>query len=59
MPVLPKQPLIYEINTWIWLAELSRRNMISISPSVAFQSTLRERSHHRKKPDACERQEFY
>ena len=25
MPVLPKQPLIYEINTWVWLAELSRK----------------------------------
>ena len=23
MPILPKQPLIYEINTWVWLAELS------------------------------------
>ncbi|MCU0583674.1 MAG: alpha-amylase family glycosyl hydrolase [Syntrophales bacterium] len=26
MPVLPKQPLIYEINTWVWLEELSRRH---------------------------------
>jgi hypothetical protein len=25
MPVLPKQPLIYEINTWVWLAELRRK----------------------------------
>lgn len=26
MPVLPRQPLIYEVNTWVWLAELSRRH---------------------------------
>jgi len=26
MPVLPKQPLIYEINTWVWLDELSRKH---------------------------------
>jgi len=26
MPALPKQPLIYEINTWAWLGELSRRH---------------------------------
>ncbi len=26
MPALPKQPLIYEINTWAWLEELSRRH---------------------------------
>ena len=26
MPVLPKEPLIYEINAWAWLAELSRRH---------------------------------
>jgi len=26
MPVMPTQPLIYEINTWVWLEELSRRN---------------------------------
>ena len=26
MSVLPKQPLIYEINTWVWLGELSRRH---------------------------------
>jgi hypothetical protein len=25
MPVLPRQPLIYEINAWVWLAELSRK----------------------------------
>jgi hypothetical protein len=26
MPILPEQPLIYEINTWVWLAELSRKH---------------------------------
>lgn len=26
MPALPKQPLIYEINTWVWLEALSRRH---------------------------------
>jgi len=26
MPVLPREPLIYEINAWVWLAELSRRH---------------------------------
>jgi hypothetical protein len=26
MPVMPTQPLIYEINTWVWLEELSRRH---------------------------------
>jgi hypothetical protein len=26
MPVLPREPLIYEINTWVWLAELSRKH---------------------------------
>jgi len=26
MPVLPEEPLIYEINAWAWLAELSRRH---------------------------------
>ena len=31
MPVLPKQPLIYEINTWVWLAELSRRHKSPIT----------------------------
>ncbi|NPV03606.1 MAG: alpha-amylase [Syntrophaceae bacterium] len=25
MPVLPEEPLIYEINAWAWLEELSRR----------------------------------
>ena len=33
MPVLPKQPLIYEINTWAWLAELSRRHKSHITLS--------------------------
>jgi len=31
MPVLPKEPLIYEINTWVWLAELSRRHKSPIT----------------------------
>ena len=33
MPVLPKQPLIYEINTWVWLAELSRKHKSPITLS--------------------------
>ena len=31
MPVLPKEPLIYEINTWVWLDELSRRHKSPIT----------------------------
>lgn len=31
MPVLPKQPLIYEINTWVWLEELSRRHRHTVT----------------------------
>jgi glycosidase len=33
MPVLPKQPLIYEINTWVWLAELSRKHKSPVTLS--------------------------
>jgi hypothetical protein len=33
MPVLPKEPLIYEINTWVWLAELSRKHKSPITLS--------------------------
>jgi glycosidase len=33
MSSLPKQPLIYEINTWVWLAELSRRHKTPITLS--------------------------
>jgi Alpha amylase, catalytic domain len=33
MPVLPKQPLIYEINTWVWLAELSRKHRSPVTLS--------------------------
>ncbi|HET6490150.1 MAG TPA: alpha-amylase family glycosyl hydrolase [Syntrophales bacterium] len=31
MPVLPKQPLVYEINTWVWLNELSGKHKSPIT----------------------------
>ena len=31
MSLWPKRPLIYEINTWVWLDELSRREGRSLS----------------------------
>jgi len=33
MPALPKQPMIYEINTWVWLEELSRKHKSAITLS--------------------------
>jgi len=43
MPVLPKQPLIYEINTWVWLDELSRKH----KPRHAVQRPARGMGCHR------------
>ena len=31
MRTWPKSPLIYEINTWVWLDELSRREQRSLT----------------------------
>src|SRR5512146_1296622 len=31
MQTWPKSPLIYEINTWVWLEELSRREQRSLT----------------------------
>jgi hypothetical protein len=31
MRTLPKHPVIYEINTWVWLGELSRKYRKSVN----------------------------
>jgi hypothetical protein len=44
----PKHPVIYEINTWVWLRELSQKHKRSVSPmSVA---ALYLRPSHRLGP---------
>ena len=34
MRTWPKRPLIYEINTWVWLDELSRRDTAALNLAI-------------------------
>ena len=39
MKTWPKHPVIYEINTWVWLSELERKHGRPVNP-IPYLATM-------------------